>query len=31
LTGEDVAALEMVLPAKPWLLNGSRIQFGSAE
>jgi hypothetical protein len=31
LTREDVAALEMVLPAKPWLLNGSRIQFGIAE
>jgi hypothetical protein len=32
LTNEDVAALEMVfLPAKLWLLNGSRIQFGIGE
>jgi hypothetical protein len=31
LTTDDVAALEMVLPAKPWLLYGSRIQFGGAK
>src|SRR5438034_826927 len=31
LTNEDVAALETVLPAKPWLLNGNYTQFVHAE